>query len=83
MRTTKRFLSPRVLGGRHRQRAWRALSFHIFKEVQMKSPYYQAVDTRTGKVIVKAYHVENLLSVFEFALPAYVDVYEVREKKIM
>lgn len=36
MQTPKRFLLPRVLWGRHRQRAGRALSFHIFKEVQMQ-----------------------------------------------
>lgn len=79
---TKRFLSPRVLRGRPRQRAGRALSFHVFKEVQMKSPYFKAVDNRTGKTIVKARDITNLLAVFEYAVPSNVDIYEVHEKKI-
>lgn len=49
----------------------------------MKSPYYQAVDNNTGKILVKAHHLEHLLAVFDYALPSHIDVYEIREKKIM
>ena len=83
MRTAKRFLSPRVLRGRPRQRAGRALSFHTIIEVKMKSPYYQAIDTNIGKILVIVPHLENLLAVFDYALPSHIDVYEIRQKKIM
>lgn len=79
---TKRFLSPRVLWGRPRQRAGRALPLHIFNEVQMKSPYFKAVDNRTGKTLVKARDIANLIAVFDYAVPPTIDIYEVRERKI-
>ena len=49
----------------------------------MKSPYYEAVRVSTGKTIIKARCLQNLLDFFNFAPPVDVAIYEVHKKKIL